>query len=348
MAVKKGLIEKLKEDNVLCAEGYVFELERRGYLRAGAYVPEVSLEFPEIVAQLHRDFARAGTDVQVALTYYAHREKLKAVGRENDLEAINRAALKIAKEAVQDTDALLAGNICNTGAYDADNKQASSAEVRRQYTEQVQWAVDEGVDFVLAETIHYLGEALIALEVIKEHNLPAVINFGAHQAKTKDGYDWMEAAKVLEGAGADVVGFNCSRGPDSMMPLLVNLRDAVSIPIAGIPVPYRTSPKQPSFQSLKNLDGTTAYTLGLESHLCNRIDMANFAVNARAAGVNFIGICCGAGPHHVRAMAEALGRTVPASKFSPDMTQHYEFGSEEYAKKHEQRHLEHSTARFKR
>lgn len=343
---KTSLSDRLKNDNVLCAEGYVFELERRGYLKAGAYVPEISLEYPEVVAQLHREFARAGTDVQVALTYYAHREKLRAVGRENDMEAINRAALKIAREVAEETGALLSGNICNTGAYDADNKTASSEEVRRQYTEQVEWAADEGVDFVLAETIEYLGEALVALEVIKSHNLPAVINFGTNQEKSKDGYDWIEAAKALESAGADVVGFNCSRGPESMMPLLVKLRDAVSIPISGLPVPYRTPVAQPSFQSLKNPDGSTAYTLGLESFLCNRMDMAKFAIEAKEAGVNFIGICCGAGPHHVRAMAEALGRTVPASKYSPDMSQHYLFGSKKYAKKHEQDHLEHSAARF--
>ena len=342
---KKSLSSRLKNDVVLCAEGYIFELERRGYLKAGAYVPEVSLEYPEVVAQLHRDFGRAGTDVQVALTYYAHREKLKAVGRENDMEAINRAALKIAGEAAKETDALVAGNICNTGAYDAANKKSSSDEVRRQYTEQVGWAVDEGVDFVLAETIGYLGEALIALEVIKEHNLPAVINFGAHTDKSKDGYDWIEACKLLKKAGADVVGFNCSRGPNSMLPLLEKLRQAVDGPIAALPVAYRTTVEQPSFQSFKTSDGQSAYTLELDEFLCTRGQMAQFAHRAKEIGVEFIGICCGAGPHHVRAMAEALDRTVPASKYSPDMSQHYLYGSKDYAKTHEQQFQEHHASR---
>jgi hypothetical protein len=71
---------------VICAEGYVFELERRGYLQAGAFVPEVVLEHPEAVTQLHRDFAHAGSDVVEALTYYAHREKLRVIGREKDLD----------------------------------------------------------------------------------------------------------------------------------------------------------------------------------------------------------------------------------------------------------------------
>ncbi len=86
----KSLLSRLDQGPVICAEGYLFELERRGYLQAGAYVPEVVLEHPEVVAQLHRDFVHAGSDVVEALTYYAHREKLRIIGREKDLEPINR------------------------------------------------------------------------------------------------------------------------------------------------------------------------------------------------------------------------------------------------------------------
>src|SRR5215217_9708650 len=91
------LMQRLDAGPVICAEGYVFELERRGYLQAGAFVPEVVLEHPESVAQLHRDFVHAGSDVVEALTYYAHREKLKIIGKEHLLEAMNRQALAIAK-----------------------------------------------------------------------------------------------------------------------------------------------------------------------------------------------------------------------------------------------------------
>jgi S-methylmethionine-dependent homocysteine/selenocysteine methylase len=87
-----GIVERLTSGTVLGAEGYVFELERRGYIKAGPYVPEVVLDFPDAVRQLHREFLRAGSDVMVALTYYAHREKLRHVGREGDLEAMNRCA----------------------------------------------------------------------------------------------------------------------------------------------------------------------------------------------------------------------------------------------------------------
>ena len=72
-----GLLERLAAGPVICAEGYLFEFERRGYLQAGAYVPEVVLERPDLVESLHRDFVHAGSDVVEAFTYYAHRAKLK-------------------------------------------------------------------------------------------------------------------------------------------------------------------------------------------------------------------------------------------------------------------------------
>ena len=94
---ERDLISRLNEGSVICAEGYLFELERRGYLSAGAYVPEVVLDHPEVVTQLHRDFVHAGSDVVEAFTYYAHREKLRQIGKEDLLEPLNRQALQIAK-----------------------------------------------------------------------------------------------------------------------------------------------------------------------------------------------------------------------------------------------------------
>src|SRR4028118_1871661 len=88
-------LERLEQGPVICAEGYLFELERRGYLQAGAFVPEVVLEHPELVAQLRREFVHAGSDVVEAFTYYAHREKLRIVGKEHLLEAMNQQALTI-------------------------------------------------------------------------------------------------------------------------------------------------------------------------------------------------------------------------------------------------------------
>src|SRR5258708_5448714 len=213
MMAGQGIEQRLAQGVVLGSEGYVFELERRGYIKAGPYVPEVILDFPDAVRQLHREFLRAGSEVMVALTYYAHREKLKDVGRENDLELMNRQAVRLANEVEREGDALVAGNICNTWAYDPDNHEASSKIVRAMYEEQLQWAVEEGIDFVIAETNDYLGEALIGLDVIKKLGLPAMVTLASVQPEqTRDGYDYVEACKILADHGADIVGLNCDRG----------------------------------------------------------------------------------------------------------------------------------------
>ena len=335
----RSLLQRLQKGIVLGAEGYLFELERRGFLKAGAFVPEVVLDYPQAVEELHKEFLRAGSEVMVAFTYYAHREKLKIIGRERDLEPMNRQALSIAKKVAKEGDALLAGNICNTWAYNPNDKKTEKI-VRAMYTEQVQWAKEEGADFIIAETIEYIGEALIALDVIKEYGLPALVTFGATYEKSKDGIDWIEGCKMLEAKGADVVGFNCIRGPQTMLPLLKKLKKSVNCYIAAQPVPYHTSKSQPAFQFLKQKDGSLAFPLNLEPYLCTRTEMADFAKKAEEIGINYIGICCGSGPHHVRAMAEALRRIVPASKYSPDMTQHGLLGNKNVVKKHEEKFLE--------
>jgi betaine-homocysteine S-methyltransferase len=309
-----SLLTRLARGPVLGAEGYVFELERRGYIKAGPFVPEVVLDFPDAVRELHREFLRAGAEVMVALTYYAHREKLRHIGRESDLEAMNRQAVRIAREIAAEGDALVAGNVCNTWAYDPDDPAAATA-VRGMYTEQLGWAAEEGIDFVISETNDYLGEALIALEVAGELGLPAMVTLASTQPeRTRDGYEYVEACRILAGRGAAVVGLNCDRGPATMLPL--------DCPVAAQPVPYRTSAGSPTMESLGSAGQERAFPVALEPYGCTRFDMAGFATRASELGVNYLGICCGGAPHHVRAMAEALGRQTPASKYSPSMDLH--------------------------
>src|SRR5215472_13749613 len=127
-----SLAERLRAGIVLGAEGYVFELERRGYIKAGPFVPEVVLDYPDAVRELHR-------------------ELLRDVGREGDLEAMNRRAVRIAREVAREGGALVAGNVCNTWAYDPEDP-ATRDTVRAMYAEQLGWAAEEGVDFVISET----------------------------------------------------------------------------------------------------------------------------------------------------------------------------------------------------
>lgn len=315
--MKKNVLQKrLEKGPLLIAEGYVFELEKRGYIKAGPFVPEVVLDAPLAVEQLSREYMNAGSDVVLALTYYANRNKLADVGRENDLEKLNRKAVQIARKVAKEGNALVAGNICNTWMYDPNDKKSEDV-VRAIYREQVQWSVDEGVDFFISETNDFLGEALIGLEVIQETGLPAIVNFATVQPeKTIDGYTYAEACRMVKEAGADVVGLNCTRGPETLLPILSKIRKAVDGPIAALPVPYNTDKKYPTFQSFKR-DGKKLNYLNIEEFMQTRYQIADFAIKAKDAGVDVIGLCCGAAPYHFRSLAEALGRKTVASRYSP-------------------------------
>ena len=326
-----GLLKRLAKGPVICAEGYVFELERRGYLQAGAFVPEVLFEHPEVVEQLHLDFVHAGSDVTQALTYYVHREKLRLIGREKDLAPMNRAALRIAKSVARKTGTLFAGDICNTNIYDPNDPRALR-EVERIFDEQVGWAVEAGVDYFVAETLAWVGEAELALKAIKRQSkVPTVVTFAMHQEPIlRDGLTPAEACRRIEQAGADVVGLNCHRGPATMMPLIRDIRQAVKCHVAALPVPYRTTPQQPSFMSLTDpcCNNQRAFPVGLDPFMAPRSEIFDFGREALALGVRYLGVCCGAGPHHIRALAESLGRHPPASRYTVDMSKHSFFGTD--------------------
>ena len=330
---RKGLRERLADGPVICAEGYLFELERRGYLQAGAFVPEAVIDHPEVVERLHRDFVHAGSDVVEAFTYYAHREKLRIIGREGELEGMNRRALAMAKKVADETGTLFAGNISNTNIFDPTDR-ASQKAVRSMFEEQVGWAVDAGVDYIIAETFSYAAEAKLALDVIKSARMPACVTMAVHRkAVTTEGLAPEDAMRQLADAGADVVGLNCSRGPATMLPLLEKIAKAVKVPVAALPVPYRTTAEEPTFQALRDpnchcLPGEMPFPVALDPFTCNRFEIAEFTKAAHALGVRYIGVCCGAMPHHIRSVAEALGRRPPASRYSADMSKHAFFGTD--------------------
>jgi betaine-homocysteine S-methyltransferase len=194
----------------------------------------------------------------------------------------------------------------------------------------VAWSAQAVVDFVIAETFQFAGEALEATRVIKEAGLAAVVTLAVHQDPvTREGWSLPDACRRLADAGADVVGLNCIRGPETMLPLLAAIVEAVDVPVAALPVPYRTTAAQPTFQTLTDpLTGERAFPVALDPFTCTRHDVARFAEAAVELGVRYLGLCCGAAPHHVRAMAEALGRRPPASRFSADMSKHAYLGTD--------------------
>jgi len=322
-------------DMVICAEGFVFELERRGYLQHGPFVPRVILEEPAIVLQLHRETLRAGTDVVLACQYYAHKEKMRLIGEEHLVEKINRKAMELAHQANTEFGgpALVAGNLCNTNIFDPDLGDANEEEVRQIFREVCEWSAQGGADFILGETFHWTREAEIALEEIQRVGLESVLNFAIYSTvdgtpeRTRDGDTIIEAFNRLKNKGVTVVGLNCFRGPFTTLPLLDNvINQGYEGELAAIPVAYRTTDEKPTFWKLTS--GSTTHFSELEEHLATRLDFADFATQSKEIGVRFIGTCCGGWSQHVRSMSEALGRTVPASRYSPDMAKHYLLGND--------------------
>jgi betaine-homocysteine S-methyltransferase len=204
-------------------------------------------------------------------------------------------------------------------------------EARAAFEEQVAWAAEAGADLVIAETFSWLGEALLALETIRAADLPAVVTFAVHRDGTmRDGASPEDACRQAEQAGATVVGLNCIRGPRTMLPVLERVREAVSCEVAALPVPYRTTEAEPTMQALRDpgRGGVQAFPTGLDPFTCTREELAEFATAALALGVRYLGVCCGAAPHHIRAVAEAAGKAPPASRYSPDMSKHSFLGTD--------------------
>jgi len=305
--MKKGILERLREGIVLGDGGYLLELEKRGWVRAGPFTPEVALINPDALRELHLEFRAAGSDVLQALTFYASRDKLATVGFDSRIEELNRAAVRIAKEAAGDQ-CLVAGNLSLTWMYDPKDK-ASSDRVRGLFDEQLEWQTGEGVDFIIGETFSYLGEALLCVERAKKTNLPVMVTMSfENQDVSTEGKSPAECARALVDAGADIVGINCLRSPRHMLPLVAEMRKAVKAYIAAQPVAYRTTDEHRDFTSLP------AFPTELDPYQLSRGEMADYAKEARGMGVNYIGACCGTVASHIREMARALGKISPDTR----------------------------------
>jgi len=298
---KKGILERLKEGPVLGDGGYLLELEKRGWVRAGPFTPEVVLTHPEALRELHVEFREAGSEVLQALTFYASRDKLATVGLEDRLQELNRTAVRIAREVAGER-CLVAGNLSLTWMYEPGSTSAADC-VRKTFDEQLAVQVEEGVDFIIGETFSWLGEALIAVERAKKTGLPTMVTICfENKDETAEGKSAADAAKALFDAGADIVGMNCLRPPQHILGPMEQMRKAVSGYLACQPVAYHTPAAKPDFTSLRE------FPYELDPLQLTRKEMGDYARQARDIGINFIGACCGAVAMHIREMARALGK----------------------------------------
>ncbi len=300
----KGLLERLKDGPVLGDGGYLLELEKRGYVQAGPFTPEVAIEHPDALAQLHREFLRAGAEFLTTMTFYASDDKLATVGLKDKVDEINCTAVKVAREVASEGDALVAGDLSLTWAYDP-NDAASADHVRALFDRQLQDMVDAGPpDFWVGETFSHVGEALLFVERAKATGLPVMVTmcFEQPEPRSYEGDTPAECARKLADAGADVVGVNCLNGPEQQLPIAISMREGGSGYVGAQPVAYRTTASKPDFTSTPN------FPYGLSPLQLARGEMAGFARGAKEAGIDVIGSCCGSVAEHVRAMAKVLGK----------------------------------------
>lgn len=326
---QKGLLQRLNDgDFVLVAEGYMFQFNQRGYLKVGVMVPEVVIEHPHLVQNMHEEFVHAGSDVVLAFTYYGHRQKMNLIGREDEVEKLNRNSLRIARKIADVSGTLMAGNLSNTTIFEPNNAEAIE-KVKAMFKEQVIWAREEGADYIVAETLSAFEESALALEAVKEYGqgLPAVVTIApTSKSTTLEGIPLGDACRKLEEMGADVVGLNCSRGPRMMVPLLKNVRQACKGPIAALPVGFATTPDFPSFQTLK--DKTTdnyCFPTDLNQFSCSMNEIEYFGQSCKDIGIKYVGLCCGNNAVYFRHLAETLGKSPPSLRYKADMSEHYLF-----------------------
>ncbi len=313
-----NILDLIKRQGVVLGDGgYLIELERRGYVDSGSekekvgtgkgsgqFTPEVAIENPEALGGLHREFLRAGSQVLQALTFFGTREKLTRSGYGSQTEAINKAAVRVARE-VAGNEALVAGSVSRTQLFERQGSSAAGV-VRDLIAEQIRLLESAGIDFLILETFFHLDEMLIALECARPSRLPliATMSFRPRTTESSDGASPARCAQAMVDAGAALVGANCEQDPRRMLSIVREMRQAVNVPIAAQPAAFRTTDEIPCFTRMPHFPDQ------LETIQVSRQEFKEFARTARTEGIGYLGGCCGCNAAYVRAMARGLAAEV--------------------------------------
>jgi betaine-homocysteine S-methyltransferase len=314
MTQTKNILERIANQGIVLGDGgYLIELERRGWVDSGSgrekvgtgkgsgqFTPEVAIEHPDALRELHREFLNAGSEVLQALTFFGTREKLNRAGYGEQTEAINDAAVRIAREIAGDQ-ALVAGSVSRTQLFEREGPTAAD-HVRDLISEQVRLLTTAGVDFLILETFFHLQEMLIAIECSRSSRLPivATMTFRPTLAQCSDGRSPADCARAMADAGAAVVGVNCEQEPDRVLAITREMRKAVSLPIAAQPAAFRTTEATPCFTRLPQFPDE------MEAIQLPRSAFERFAEQAKTEGIQYLGGCCGCNAAYIRAFARGL------------------------------------------
>lgn len=268
-------------------------------LKAGECPELVNLERPEMIKAIHRAYVEAGSTIVETNTFGASRIKLEHYGVSDKVREINIAAVKAAKEAV-DGKALIAGSMGPTGRFIEPLGDLDFEEAYKNYYEQASALAEGGADYLLIETSIDIQETRAALIAAKDATtLPVICQLSySEDSRTVTGTDPETAAITLDSLGADIIGVNCSLGPEQLLPIVKTLAENTNKPISV----------QPNAGLPKFVNGKTIFPMGPE-------DFAKWTPQLIAAGATYLGGCCGTTPEHIRAVAEAAKKcTEPERK----------------------------------
>ncbi|WP_027408968.1 bifunctional homocysteine S-methyltransferase/methylenetetrahydrofolate reductase [Anoxybacteroides tepidamans] len=288
-----GLLEDLKERIVIADGAMGTLLYSHGVDRC---FEELNLSKPDDIVHIHEAYITAGAEVIQTNTYGANYIKLARYGLEDEVQSINRAAVRLAKQAAENR-AYVLGTI---GGLRSINKSAITLEeVKRTFREQLYALLHEDVDGVLLETYYDLEELKTVLSIArKETKRPIIAHVTLHDIGVlQDGTPLSKALTELEQLGADVVGLNCRLGPYHMIRSL----EEVPLPKTAFLSAYPNA-SLPDYR-----DGRLVYET-------NEDYFQETALSFRAQGVRLIGGCCGTTPKHIEAMAKALIDRTPVLK----------------------------------
>jgi methionine synthase / methylenetetrahydrofolate reductase(NADPH) len=285
------LLARIKQSPVLCDGAMGTLLYSRGIFINRCY-DELNLSQPDLIRETHHNYLQAGAEIIETNTFGANSFRLARHSLADKVGEINRAGVRLAREAAKSFDVWVAGSVGPLGTRIEPLGKASFQEARDAFREQIAALADAGADLIILETFGYLEEIHQAIQAAKEVNpsLPVIAQVTIDEdGNCLDGSDPETFAPKLAEWGADVIGCNCSVGPVAMLEAIERVRAATSLPISA----------QPNAGIPRSVDGRNIY-------LCSPEYMASYARKFVAAGVRVVGGCCGTTPEHIRTMKSAL------------------------------------------
>lgn len=257
---------------------------------------ELNLSHPDDILNIHKAYLRAGADVIQTNTYAANSLKLQRYGLEDSVDKINRAAVKIAKQAITN-ESFVVGTI--GGNRGIRPNSFSIEEIVQSFSQQLHYLLDEDIDGLLLETYYDFDEMEAVLPYArKETNLPIIAQVSMQvPGIMQNRMPINEALLRLESLGADVVGVNCRLGPHHMLESL----EQVELPKTALLSAYPNA-SLPTYTDGKfHYEGDADY-------------FRKSALEFRAQGVRLLGGCCGTTPAHIAAFASELKGTLPVTE----------------------------------